>query len=279
MTDGRDHPLFRAFPLDGMIKTSTGSLPKPYQVYDGHALLIAGTADAAEIADRTKNEDVHPGFTSSGRVLMGLFVCDFREASLGPHLELQLSVLVRDRPGPVLSDAAAAYMAALGADKEVGSLCLNLFNDDKAVLAYNTEYLGLDAKPCAGEIRLNKNRLMFDFQDKTGAPLVSGDVRLARAPGIRIMLELVRCMGLGAFWRAVRQSWASADVINRKGPVVATNRRAPTRTKADRMILQDIDANDHIALAHPELAAYDFAPLCLQHLSPFRFVYLHPDAA
>ena len=40
-----DHALFRAWPLAGEVRLSTGMAPTPYHVDDGHGLFIAGSAD------------------------------------------------------------------------------------------------------------------------------------------------------------------------------------------------------------------------------------------
>ncbi|MBU6359044.1 MAG: hypothetical protein KGS46_03365 [Chloroflexi bacterium] len=41
-------PIFQRYPLSAeAVQTSTGSQTIPYHVYDGHVVLIGGTADLA----------------------------------------------------------------------------------------------------------------------------------------------------------------------------------------------------------------------------------------
>ena len=86
---------FNRYPITGQRQISTGSVPVPYHVYDGNVLFIGGTADLAKTLTLLQNETVKPLQTSEGRALMGIWVCDFANASLGPHHELQFSIFVQ----------------------------------------------------------------------------------------------------------------------------------------------------------------------------------------
>ena len=46
----KTHPLFTAYPLQNNLEISVDNVPTPYHVYDGHGLLIGGTADFATVA-------------------------------------------------------------------------------------------------------------------------------------------------------------------------------------------------------------------------------------
>jgi hypothetical protein len=77
--------------LTSLKRTSAGLLPVPYHIYDGHALFLGGVADLAGVRDLLASEDVVPVSTTYGHALMGVWVIDGTDASLGPHQELQLS--------------------------------------------------------------------------------------------------------------------------------------------------------------------------------------------
>jgi len=79
------HPLFRRFPLDGSASIATGPVCTPYHVYDGYSLFIGGTADLSSVRRLLAPESVVPLADEAGRALMGVWVCNFTRASLGPH--------------------------------------------------------------------------------------------------------------------------------------------------------------------------------------------------
>lgn len=277
MSDPRQHPLFWRFPLDGTVTVSTGALPKPYHVYDGHGLLLTGHGDAAAVTQAFAGQDVFPVLTQSGRAAMGLFVCTFPNASLGPHLELQAVALCAPNPGQTIADDATAFLAAMATRPDLAPFSLHLWNDSADVVAYNSDYLGLNAAQAPGEITLGK-RMQFSFSDASGAALASGDVSKNRLSDLGATFALIRQIGLHQVLRMARQPFAQAHLVNRKSAALPRNGRAQTITAADQMVVTRFDAKrDRLTLSGP-MASYDFQPLCLEHIAPFRFVYLHPDA-
>ena len=92
------HPLFELFPLNSRTTISVGEVPTPYQIYEGHGVFIGGTANLSKIEGLLASENVYPIQDTDGRALMGIWVVDFTHASLGPHNELQFSILVSHHP-------------------------------------------------------------------------------------------------------------------------------------------------------------------------------------
>lgn len=273
------HKLFNAFPLDGTVSLPSGEVPTPYHVYDGHGLLICGTADLGVIERRLKDENVFPIRTVSGKAVMGLFVCDFQEASLGPHVELQVSALVSRSKGETVADHAFALPAAMVSRPEWGTICLHIWNDTETVVSYNRDHLGLNPELAVGQIDQVAGRKSFTFAAPDGSPLVSGEVAEKKRPSIGALFALGRLTGLGPLMRISRQPHVGAHVINMKGTVFPENRRAPTYTAADLNVLQRYDPHrDELSVSADLLQSYGFRPHCFQHISPFRFVYLRPDA-
>ena len=86
--------LFRAFPLGGSRSTSLGNQPVPYHVYDGEVVLMGGSVEASAARSLLAGQSVDLVLDPLGRALACIWVCEFTQASLGPHCELQLSLAV-----------------------------------------------------------------------------------------------------------------------------------------------------------------------------------------
>ena len=95
----RSHALFSRFPLSDAAVISMGTVPTPYHVYDGYGLFIGGTAELDAVSELLRGERVSPVRTGNGRALMGIWAFDFLDASLGPHHELQFSLVRRRSQG------------------------------------------------------------------------------------------------------------------------------------------------------------------------------------
>ena len=103
------HPIFQQHPLSKeMVQTSVGAQPTPYHIYDGHAVLIGGTADLAAVKKLLHNERVVPVQTQSGRALMALWAVDEPVASHGAHTEMQVSFYVTHQPTAPVRDGEFA---------------------------------------------------------------------------------------------------------------------------------------------------------------------------
>ena len=278
--NGKDHPVFASAPLKGKTLLSTGPAPTPYHVYDGHGLLIVGICDAANLAPALADQDVYPVLTCAGNAIVNLFVCDFTDASLGPHLEFHITALCAPEPGHTLPDDPAAALSAFATQHDWGALSLHLWNDTDAVVAYNSEYLGLGAAQANGHVNVRADQADFGFTDARGAALASGSFRLNRRSDAGLMLRVMRHLGLRGLWQALRKKPALAHLINRKSKVLPRNRRAQTRTAPDHMIVSAFDpAHDRLNAHSGPLSALGFVPQIFEHVFPFRFVYLHPDDA
>ena len=259
---------------------STGSAPTPYHVYDGHGLLLVGTCDATALEPSFTGQDVSPVLTASGQGVLILFVCNFNEASHGPHLEFHVTALAAPKAGTQITDDPAAALTALAVQRDWGVLSLHLWNDSEAVVAYNSEYLGLQARQCRGKMAVGASAVSFDFSDAQGAPLVAGTIRRKGRSDAGLMWRVLRNLGWSGLRDAVRRKPNVAHVINRKGNVIPRNGRARTLTAPDKMIVTAFDPEkDHLDLDQGVLAHYAFRPRIAEHLWPFRFVYLHPDAS
>lgn len=272
------HPLFDAHPLDQQATISVGKVPMPYHTYDGYGVLIGGTADLHEVQALLQNEQVHPIQTVSGRALMGIWVVDFTEASLGPHHELQVSFLVAYNPVPAVEDHPLALIKALFVNPQARMFCYGLWNNTARVVAYNRELLGLDAKLSQSRIHTTDNQIAFNIKDDAGNHLIDGHVQKMTRTPLSVGWSLTRLLGLRQTLRALSQPYLSATVVNPISETVPYNGDAQTYLAADAPAMQLFDPQtDKVHISQETVAALNFKPQFVEHFSPFRFVYLQPE--
>lgn len=275
-----DHPIFRDNPLSGQISLSTGPAPTPYHVYDGEGLLIFGSADFDITQSMIEDESIFPVKTASGKAAAGFIMANFEKASLGVHHELQFFILVSEKEGEVLADSPFALPIAMGTRPDWGSLCMNLWNDTEAVIAYNNEYLGLNARPGKFSLFGEKpdGHLDYHITDQSGADIIRGHVQVQKSTPLSAMWDMLRTAGIRQIIKLGNAAYAGGHVINRKSAVMPQNREAPIFTSSDHNVTRLWDPRtDRLEIEESTLSDIGFVPSSLQHLWPFRFVYLHPD--
>lgn len=274
-----DHKLFQQFPLSGEKEISVGKVPVPYHIYDGQGILIGGTAVLDDIEKILENEALYPIQTQSGKALMGVWVVDFSEASLGPHNELQFSILVAHKPQPPVEDHPLALLKALFLNPEARMFCYGLWNDTETAVAYNRELLGLDAQPNQGTIQLNRGQSSsFRFQNDADQIIIEGQVTLAKQTNITIGWQMLRLFGLRPTLRSFSQPYMEAKVVNPRGNIIPTNADAQSFLASDTPIMQLFDpATDSLHFGETSKNNFQFQPRFIEQFSPFRFVYLAPE--
>ncbi|MGJ8537146.1 MAG: hypothetical protein ACSHW2_08325 [Parasphingopyxis sp.] len=275
-----DHRIFNDHPATGTVQLSTGSAPTPYHVYDGEGLLIFGDVACDAMEQSIQGEGIHLVKTAPGRAAAGFIMADFRQASMGPHRELQFFTLVSDTEGESISDAPLALPIAMATRLGWGTLCHNLWNDVDSVIAYNTEYLGLNARHAAFRLfeKSPGGDIRFGISDDIGDPIIEGHFQRQKATSFSAMWEMMRIAGLRNFLALGRAPYARGHVVNRRSAVMPDNRKAQIFTSSDHNIARHWNPSaDRLDIRAPALAKFDFRPLGLQHLWPFRFVYRHPS--
>ena len=274
----RTHPVFKLAPPAGTIALSTGSAPTPYFVYDGHGTLVIGTCEADALTEAFAGQSVHPVLTASGQGVLVMFICSFTDASHGPHLEFHVTALAAPAAGVSLSDDPAEALTALALRPDWGVFSLHLWNDTPEVVAYNREYLGLNAALCGGEVSVSSSKVTFAFETPDGGLLAKGSLQSGKSSTPALAWRVMRHLGVRGMWQAMRRQPARAHVINPIGAAIPRNGRALTLTAPDKMVMRAFDkTRDSFDGAAPHLAAYGFAPQIIEHVWPFRFVYVHPD--
>ena len=271
------HPLFEAYPLDGEATISVGRVPTPYQTYDGHGTLIGGTADLTAIKDILRSEQVHPIQTTDGRAVMAIWVVDFTEASLGPHNELQLSILASHQPTPAVESHPLTLLKALFANSDARMYCWKLWNNTDKVVAYNRELLGLDAKLNQGIIRHDGDRKSFHFTDEDGELILDGHVKVEKRTAPGVSWQLFRLLGLRRTLKAFSQPYLGGKVVNPISEAIPYNGDAQSYVASDTLVVQRFDdSTDAFQFGEVVPSSIDFQPEFVEHFAPFRFVYLQP---
>jgi hypothetical protein len=276
-TDPRHHALFQRFGLSALKHTSRGMLPVPYHIYDGHAAFIGGTAAVEPIRALLAKERIYPVETTDGHALMGIWIVDAADASLGPHQELQFSILVARSPLPKVPAHPFIILHLLFFDPNVRLFCHGLWNTTEPVVAYNREILALDAQLMRGTIDrdVTGHEKRFALTDSTGAPIFSGAVYEAARTRTNTLFPLLRLMGMRKFIQAANASWLASQVVNPIG-LLPVNAEAQAYIVNDRQVLQRFDpTTDHLDFVDSLYQAVDFRGQFIEHMQGFKFVYLN----
>jgi hypothetical protein len=273
------HALFECFPLDGQAHLSVGQAPTPYHVYGGHGVFVGGTADLAAVRALLAPEQVQAVATDEGRALMGLWVFDFNDASLGAHHELQCSLFVSRAPLPPLRAHKLALLEAMLTRPEVQMLCHGLWNNTPKVVAYNRELLALNARLSDSRVELDRQAFSFAVRDAaTGSPLVEGRLRRPQRASLGATLALTMRVGLRPLMAIAKQPWLRVPVLNPIGFGLDRNAAADSLTKVGTSALRWFDAScDRLTISDERYRALDFAQQFFQTLEGFNFVYLCPS--
>jgi hypothetical protein len=275
----RDHALFRTYPLSGEVRLSTGLAPTPYHVYDGHGVFIGGSADFAAARELLAPEQVAPVRTDDGRALMGVWVFDFTDASLGPHHELQLSLFVSRQPVAPLPSRRMSVIEAMLTRPNVQMLCHGIWNSTPTAVAYNRELLALDARESNSTIERDAAAMRFHVSDRVSqAPLIEGCVQRPQRASLRANFALIRRLGLRRAAAMAKQRWIRVPVLNPVGHGLSRNAAADSFTHSAATALRYFDARrDRLVVHEPRYRQLQFEPRFVQSIVGFRFVYLFPS--
>lgn len=275
-----DHQLFGQYPLNETATISTGLVPTPYHIYDGYGVFIGGTADLAATRQLLRQESVIPMETQDGRAPMGIWICNFTEASLGPHHELQFSFFVSDQPrGPIASHPLSLLSHMTSPDARM--LCHGLWNSTPTAVAYNRELLSLDARLAGSRIKYEAGTLAFNIQDESSKrPVLKGTLPHLDRVSWRAHWDVMRQVGFRRVWELARQPWIGLRILNPVGVVLSRNSEAESFTKNDLNLVRYFNASeDTLEFGDSPYRDLSFKPQFVQYMKGFKFVYMHPKAA
>ena len=272
-----EHPLFERFPIDAHVQVGAEKLTSPYHVYDGTLLLLGGTADAAQAAALLAPSGLVPVCDSAERALLAVWVGDFTEASLGPHHEVQISLLASARSVVPLDTHPLALLKALLARTDVRMVCHGLWNSTPRVVRYNAEHLGLDARYASGLLTRTGGHWHFAFADVGEQPVLDGTLACVPRTPAAVGWQMARYLGWRSLWQSLRDPVVHVPVLNTLGPNATQLEVAHTYTRADRQALRLCTPADRLRIQAAPYAALDFHPDFVQQLDGLRFVYLRPQ--
>jgi hypothetical protein len=272
----RIHQLFRQHPLSGKATISTGVVPTPYHIYDGYGALIGGTADLSAVQQLLKREVVIPMDNGDNRTFMAIWICNFTEASLGPHHELQFSFFTGNQT--TQSSDHALELLAFMTNPDTKMLCHGLWNSTAQVVAYNREVLSLNAGLANSHIHNGAGQLEFTFKDEaTRRPLISGRLPKCTRFSMRATWDATTQIGFRRVWAMARQPWVSLRILNPTGVLLDRNAVAQSFTKNDVNLVRYFDpSKDELIFGDTQYASLGFTPQFVQYMRGFKFVYLEP---
>ena len=275
----RDHQLFKQYPLNGRIALSTGEAPTPYHIYDGYGLFIGGVADLPAVQRLLAPEGVAPVTTTHGHALMGIWICDFTEASLDAHTELQFALAVTRSALPPIAPHPLNILTLMLSRPEVGLLCHGLWNNTRNVVAYNREYLSLNAQQTDSHITRSAQALTFNYADHaTGQQILSGAVYQPQRASWQATWSLAARLGFKSTMALRQQPWISMSVLNPVGVVLDRNGTSRTFTHNTTTVLRYFDRHaDTLDFGDTPYRALNFIPQLVQYMDGFKFVYLQPE--
>lgn len=281
MSTRQEHPIFKRYPLDGNFQIGGQQVTTPYHIYDGSILFIGGTANADAARELLRGQQLTPILNDRGQALMAVWVCDFTEANLGAHHELQFSIFAAYTPqSPVKTHPFAIYQLLTLNDSAM-MVCHGLWNSTRLVVDYNREHLGLDAHLSSSILAKKGGRVQFDVKAVDSDTLLAeGDLSEPTKQDNRVMGQMAGALGLRGLWRSMRAPFVHVPVVNTISEVSRDNRIAHTYTRTDGQVIRLFDTTtDRLTIHHPSYSSLKFQPEFVQHGYGVRFVYLRPVSA
>lgn len=272
------HRLFQAYPIRATATINMGEVPVPYHIYDGYGAFVGGTADLAKVRRLLASEELTPVQNSVGRALMGIWLCDFTDANLGPHHELQISLFVsRGEIAPIAS-RRVSLLAAMLARPDMQMMCHGLWNNSPLVVAYNRELFSLNAHLSRSTFQRSAQALEGVVEDaESNTPLLQCRLTKPNSAALDATFALLGQLGLGRTIQSSRQPWIEMQIVNPLGVKLAHNGTAMAYTSNAANLVRYFDPqHDELRLDAAPYAALDFRPDFVQHMIGFKFVYEEP---
>ncbi|MBP6877236.1 MAG: hypothetical protein KBC34_04380 [Phenylobacterium sp.] len=269
-------PIFKRFPLDGHVTIAGEKLTTPYHVYDGAMLCLGGTVAGNMASALLAREHLFPVLDTRGRALAAIWVCDFTDANLGAHHELQISLFATSRPSQDLPAHPFVYFRALATLPDLQMVCHGLWNNTQRVVDYNVEHLRLDAAMTSSKIDRDGGAWAFGFRDSKGNLIAEGAVSPPAQLSLAQAWGLTRQMGLLGTLRLARAPAANIPVVNTRGPADSLNLVCQTYTTSERQHIRTAGPHDRIAIRHPLYERLEFEARFVQQLEGVGFIFLRP---
>lgn len=268
--------LFQRFPLDGALILGGEEVTTPYHIYDGTMLSLGGTVDGKAAARLLAAEQLEPVLDTEGRALAAIWVCDFTEANLDAHHELQISLFATRRKAQPLRANPFSFYRALASVPDLVMVCHGLWNDTERVVRYNAEHLLLNAKLARSEVDFSGDPWTFEFRDAAGTTIAGGSVPSIHRQPAGASWKVARQMGLRGLLASPRTSLFKMSVVNTRRPGDACNHVCATYTACQKPLIREAADEDLTVLREPSYSALDFRISFVQQLRDVGFVFMRP---
>lgn len=268
--------LFQRFPLDGTVIVAGEEATTPYHIYDGTILSLGGTVDGAVAARFLATEQLEPVLDTDGRALAAIWICDFTDANLGPHHELQISLFATRRKAQPLRADAFSFHHALNTIPDLMMVCHGLWNNTQRVVRYNSEHLLLNARLTRSEVDFSGDSWTFEFRDAGGGLIADGAVPATRRQPARATWKIARQMSFRGLLESLRAPFFKMPVVNTRREGDACNHVCMTYTACEKPLIRGATYRDHILISEPNYAELDFKISFVQVLKDIGFIFMRP---
>lgn len=268
--------LFQRFPLDSTVRVAGEELTTPYHIYNGTMLSLGGTVDGNAAARFLADEHLEPVLDTDGRALAAMWVCDFTQANLDAHHELQISLFATRHKVPPIKANTFSYHRASQTIPDLMMVCHGLWNNTERVVRYNAEHLLLNARLTKSEMDFSGETWTFSFRDTEGAIIAEGAVPAIQSQPASVAWKLAWQVGMRGFLELARAPYFQVPVVNTRRPGDPCNHVCTTFTVCEQPKLREATEMDRIVIRDTLYEELDFSVSYAQILKDIGFIFLRP---
>lgn len=268
--------LFQRFPLDGTVIVAGEESTSPYHIYDGTILSLGGTVDGEVAARFLAAEQLEPVLDTDGRALAAIWICDFTEANLDAHHELQISLFATRRKVQPLRADAFSFHRALNVIPDLMMVCHGLWNNTQRVVRYNSEHLLLNARLTKSDVDFSGDSWTFEFRDAAGGLIAEGAIPATRRQPTGMAWKIAWQMGIRGLLDNLRAPFFKMAVVNTRRQGEGCNHVCATYTACEKPLIRGATGKDFIVIREPIYAELDFRVTFVQFLKDIGFIFMRP---
>lgn len=268
--------LFQRFPIDGSVIVAGLEATTPYHIYDGTMLSLGGTVDGEVATGLLAAEDLEPVLDTNGRALAAVWICDFAEANLDAHHELQISLFATRTKVQPLPANTFSFHRALRVIPDLMMVCHGLWNNTQRVVRYNSEHLLLNARLTRSNVDFSGERWTFEFRDADGGLIAEGSVPATRRQPSGAIWKIARQLGFRGVLDMLRAPFFEIPVVNTRRQDDTRNHVCTTYTACERPLIRSAAGKDIVVIVEPKYAELDFRISFVQVLNDIGFIFMRP---
>nr|WP_314434098.1 hypothetical protein [uncultured Brevundimonas sp.] len=268
--------LFQRFPLDGSVVVDGEQLTTPYHIYNGTMLSLGGTVDGGVAARFLATEHLKPVLDTDGRALAAIWICDFTEANLDAHHELQISLFATRGDMQPLRASAFSFHRAMKVIPDLMMVCHGLWNNTQRVVRYNSEHLLLNARLTKSKVDFSGDNWTFEFREEEGGLIAEGTIPATRRQSARATWKIASQMGFRGLLERLRAPFFKLPVVNTRRQTDVCNHVCTTYTACEKPLIRGATDKDMISIREPIYAELDFRISFVQVLRDIGFIFMRP---